>query len=387
MKDFIPKKITSEFQVSFRYEVCFTKNLFSSDNSCLRDFFKSKQILETLKKLLVVLDLGVFHNHPNLSEEIQSYFQNQIPNLQFIEKILVIPGGEECKNQTSHFDSVISAINMYGIDRHSYVMCIGGGALLDMVGYAAAVSHRGIRLIRIPTTVLSQNDSGVGVKNSINYDGKKNFLGTFAPPVAVFNDSQFLVSLDDRDWRSGISEAVKVSLIKDKSFFEWLENNAFHCNNRVLDVMESLIYQCANLHVHHISSGDPFEFGSSRPLDFGHWFAHKLEYLSNFTIRHGEAVAVGIALDSIYSYLMGYLNEYDLKRIIELLLKFGFTFNDPVLKEKGKENLSIALEEFREHLGGKLTLLMLDGIGSPREIYEMNEDKLLKAFVRLLQIR
>ncbi|TGM05546.1 3-dehydroquinate synthase [Leptospira jelokensis] len=387
MNEEFPNKITSEFQVSFRYEVFFTQHLFDSENVCLKDFFDHDGVSGSEKKVLVVTDAEVVKYHPHLISEIKTYFRNKIPHLQLIEPILKIVGGEECKNQTVHWETIVSAINTYSVDRHSYVMGIGGGAILDLVGYAAAVSHRGIRLIRIPTTVLSQNDSGVGVKNSINFYGKKNFLGTFAPPVAVFNDCHFLTSLEERDWRSGVAEAIKVALIKDKLFFEWLETNSDSCTKRELSVMQSLIYQCANLHMSHISQGDPFEFGSSRPLDFGHWFAHKLEYLSNFSIRHGEAVACGIALDSIYSNLIGLLRAEDLDRIIQLLKKFGFSFDHRALVQNGYKNLPSALREFREHLGGKLTLLMLNGIGSSTEIYEVNEAHLQTAFSRLLEMK
>ena len=132
-----------------------------------------------------------------------------------------------------------------------------------MVGYAATVAHRGIKHIRIPTTVLSQNDSGIGVKNGINYKGKKNFLGTFAPPAAVFNDNQFLLTLSDRDYRSGISEAIKVALIKDHDFFLWLENNADALVKRDVEAMDYLIKRCAQLHLEHIGGADPFETGSA----------------------------------------------------------------------------------------------------------------------------
>ncbi|TGM70799.1 3-dehydroquinate synthase [Leptospira levettii] len=378
------KRIQSEFQVSYRYEVFFTKHLFALENLVLQNFFGLQEPEGVKKKVLVVVDEGILVHQKHILESIHSYFETNVTSVQLVKTILTIPGGENSKNQSESWKLVSSAISEYGIDRHSYVMAIGGGAFLDMVGFATAVSHRGIRLLRVPTTVLSQNDSGVGVKNSINYFGKKNFLGTFAPPIAVFNDSSFLVSLDERDWRSGIAEAVKVSLIKEESFFCWIESNVNSLVNRNMVVMEQLVYDCARLHMEHIRSGDPFEFGSSRPLDFGHWFAHKLEYLSNFSIRHGEAVAVGIALDSIYSFLCGDLKESEYLRILRLLLGLGFTLDFPILLEKGKENLEIALEEFREHLGGKLTLLMLNGIGKPKEVYHMDQSILMSAFETLV---
>src|SRR5204862_561409 len=133
--------------------------------------------------------------------------------------------GERVKNKHDWVLRVHHAIERAGLCRHSFLAAVGGGAVLDMAGLAAATAHRGIRHIRIPTTVLSQNDSGIGVKNGVNAFGKKNFLGTFAPPFAVINDSGFLTTLDDRDWRSGIAEAIKVALIKDAPFFNFIKTN------------------------------------------------------------------------------------------------------------------------------------------------------------------
>src|SRR4029079_4140447 len=113
-----------------------------------------------------------------------------------------------------------------GLDRHAFVMAVGGGALLDLVGYAAATTHRGGRLLRVPTTVLAQNDSGVGVKNGVNAFGVKNLVGTFAPPFAVINDLRFLQTLEPRERVAGMAEAVKVALVRDASFFEWMEAEA-----------------------------------------------------------------------------------------------------------------------------------------------------------------
>ncbi|MDQ2656276.1 MAG: 3-dehydroquinate synthase, partial [Bacteroidota bacterium] len=255
----------------------------------------------------------------------------------------------------------------------SYLVAIGGGSVLDVAGYAAAVSHRGIRHIRIPTTVLSQNDSGVGVKNGINYFNKKNFLGTFAPPVAVFNDNHFLTTLDDAEWRSGISEAIKVALIKDAVFFDWIEANASRMAARDMDAMQYQIRRCAELHLQHIAGADPFESGSSRPLDFGHWSAHKLEQLSDFTIRHGEAVSIGIALDTAYSFLSGRLAESSMRRVLQVIKTLGLPLTDPMLEvTDSKSPLLDGLNEFREHLGGRLTIMLLRDIGKGEEVHKMD---------------
>nr|WP_299417679.1 3-dehydroquinate synthase [uncultured Emticicia sp.] len=370
--------IQQAFQVPYSFDIIFTKNIFSTDNQAFNNFLNNFGDTRFQKKILFLIDNGVAENHLSLIESIKTYFSNNT-NITLVDEILVMPGGEIVKNDSQYLDQTLLAINKYGIDRHSFVAAIGGGAFLDMVGYASTIAHRGVKHIRIPTTVLSQNDSGVGVKNGVNFLGKKNFLGTFSPPVAVFNDSTFLNSLSERDWRSGISEAVKVALIKDLPFFEWLEINALSMAKREMEVMQEQIFRSAALHTNHISSGDPFEMGSARPLDFGHWAAHKLEYLTNFEIRHGEAVAIGIALDSIYSQLLGLISQEEVNRIITLLKNLGFTLYHEKLGENDKLNLWEGLNEFREHLGGQLTITILEKLGKGREIHEVNFELMKQA--------
>ena len=358
------------FSVRFEYKVYFTKGLFSPDNEVFRSFFKTNG--SVIPKILFVVDDGVVNHHPNLLNQIRAYFST-LASVKLIDDIIVVPGGEQVKNSEEHFNTVVKATHTYGIDRHSYIAAIGGGSVLDVVGFASAVSHRGIRHIRIPTTVLSQNDSGVGVKNGINYFNKKNYLGSFAAPVAVFNDSNFLTTLDDAEWRSGISEAIKVALIKDAKFFEWIESNAARLVQRDMEAMHYLIHRCAEMHLDHIASGDPFEMGSSRPLDFGHWSAHKLEQLSDFSIRHGEAVATGIALDSAYSFLSGRLDEASMLRVVDLIERLGFQVTHPLLEVKDENSALLkGLSEFREHLGGRLTIMLLRAIGKGEEVNEMD---------------
>lgn len=371
------------FSVRFTYTVFFTERLFETTNPLIADFLTQQATDETRKKLLFVIDSGVVASHPDVLTGIKTYFAQHADLVDLIPEFLLIPGGEIAKNEPAIVEKIVDAIDRYGIDRHSYVAALGGGSVLDLVGYAAAISHRGIRHIRIPTTVLSQNDSGVGVKNGVNYRGKKNFLGTFVPPIAVFNDSAFLTTLDDRDWRSGISEAVKVALIKDKGFFEWIEANAQSLAARDMVAMQTLIHQCAQMHLQHIASGDPFEMGSSRPLDFGHWSAHKLEQLTNFELRHGEAVAIGIALDSLYSQQLGWLTKTDINRILTTLRTLGFALYHPMLDADNSAGVLKGLAEFREHLGGQLTIMLLKRIGQGVEVHDMDTNRIRQAIATL----
>lgn len=366
--------LQQSFSVKFEYKVFFTSNLFDLSNTLFNDFLMGFASAESAKKILFVVDQDVLKALPNLAEQINGYFEIY-KTVQLVSEIISIPGGEVAKNDEVYLSQLLDTINMYGIDRHSYVVAIGGGSILDLVGYASAIAHRGVKHIRIPTTVLSQNDSGVGVKNSINYFGKKNFLGTFVPPVAVFNDDQFLLTLSDRNWCSGIAEAIKVALIKDSAFFEWLEFNAAKLVARDMDTMGYLIKRCAELHLNHIAGLDPFERGSSRPLDFGHWSAHKLEQLTNFAVLHGEAVALGIALDTVYSNLSGLLSTEETHRVISLLKKIGFDITHPLLEvTTANSPILLGLQEFREHLGGRLTIMLLNKIGEGIEVHEINTE-------------
>ncbi|MBC6430692.1 3-dehydroquinate synthase [Nostoc sp. HG1] len=369
--------IHQRVSVTFNYEVYFTKNLFELKNPTLAQVITADGEAKP-KKVVAIVDAGILQHQPEFVKQLVAYTKFYAEIVAIAAEPMIISGGEAAKNDRTLVDQIHQQIEAAGLCRHCYVLAIGGGAVLDLVGYAAATAHRGIRLIRIPTTVLAQNDSGVGVKNGINAFGKKNFLGTFAPPYAVINDSAFLTSLDDRDWRSGIAEAVKVALIKDANFFDFIHSHTAALARRDMDTMQQVIYRCAQLHLEHIAnSGDPFEMGSSRPLDFGHWAAHKLEHLTNYRLRHGEAVAIGIALDSTYSYLVGLLDCSEWQQILSTLSALGFTLYVPELVEKLSQLehphcLFRGLTEFREHLGGELTLMLLQRIGKGIEVHEVD---------------
>ncbi len=383
------RTIQQSFQVQFNYGVFFTEKLFAIDNPVLLNVLQQDGKTER-SKLMFVIDSGVAATYPSLVNDIIAFTDYHAADVKLTTAPLLVPGGEACKNDPQFVQDLLHAVNDFGVCRHSYMVAIGGGALLDMAGFAAAIAHRGIRLIRVPTTVLAQNDSGVGVKNSVNAFDKKNFLGTFTTPVAVINDSDFLLGLEDRDWRSGISEAVKVALIKDAAFYNFIKENTAKLAARDMPAMQDLIYRCAEMHMQHIAGKDPFERGSSRPLDFGHWAAHKLEQLTNYKLRHGEAVAIGIALDVVYATRAGMLPQQDCEDILELLTALGFELYAPELLQQSDapgEGLSIVkgLSEFREHLGGQLTIMLLRKIGEGVEVHEMDEQLVTEAVKHLQQ--
>ena len=378
--------IQRAIQVGFQLRVFFTQGVFAPANPLLRDILLPDQSVR-VHGVIVVLDESLAQAQPLLPAQIESYFATASEHLKLVCPPIIVEGGERTKNSYFHVSEIHSHIDRYHIDRHSYLIAVGGGALLDMVGLAAATAHRGVRHVRIPSTTLSQADSGVGVKNGINAFGKKNFIGTFTPPFAVVNDSDLLQSLPDRDKRAGYVEAVKVALIRNQEFFEAIEADAIKLCAFEPQAMQRLIHRCAELHLHHIAtSGDPFEFGSARPLDFGHWAAHKLEQLSEYKMRHGEAVAVGIALDVIYSRNSGFLDAASAERILQLLETLGFELyaNELLHADSGHSLILLnGLEEFREHLGGELAITLLKTIGQGFEVHEMNLPKVVEAIYEL----
>jgi len=364
------------------YSVLFTRDVFAGDNQLLAGLMRDQGASHA--NTLFVLDEGLASRRRDLEGLIAAYVDSHddIFAPWNGRRLLVVPGGERVKNGPEISDAILQRIDRLGIDRHGYAIGIGGGAVLDATGFAAAVAHRGVRHIRIPTTTLAQNDAGIGVKNGINRFGKKNFCGVFMPPHGVINDAAFLDSQDDRDFRAGFAEAVKVALVKDPEFFDWIEAHAERLVGRDPGAVEHLVHRCAALHLDHIcQGGDPFEQGASRPLDFGHWSAHRLEMMSQGRIRHGEAVAVGIALDTIHSRNTGLLPAQSQRRIQTLLSGLGFTLDVPELADA--EQLLRGLQEFREHIGGPLTIMLLAEIGRGVEVNQIDVDLMRRSLCEL----
>ena len=364
-----------QFAVPFEFPVVFTEDIFRPTNATLLDAMRRLEP-DKRHKFLVFVDQGLLSVHADLIDRIKAYAEHNKAHVDLVAEPIAVPGGEKVKSDLHFVEDMQRALYENHIDRHSYAIAIGGGAVLDAVGLAAATTHRGVRHIRIPTTVLSQNDSGVGVKNGVNHYGQKNFVGTFAPPFAVLNDLDFAMSLGDRDKIAGMAEAVKVALIRDRSFYQWLEKNsdALAIFDRV--AMAKMIRRCAELHMRQIGTGgDPFETGSARPLDFGHWSAHKLEGMTNYHVRHGEAVAIGIALDARYSVLSGLLEPGHEERICVLLEHLGFKLWTSAIEKKSPSGELVVVEglrDFQEHLGGELTITLLQDLGVGVEVHEMD---------------
>ena len=363
--------------VTFQHRIRFSKEVLDPANPCLAALFADDDDAQ----VIVFIENELFRHFPHIERELQQWFAS-VPSLT-LAGVVRAEGGEYCKRSETVCREAMDAIERAKIDRHSYVWAIGGGAFLDVIGFAAATAHRGIRLVRFPTTTLSQDDSGVGVKNGINLYRKKNFLGAFAVPYAVVNDFRYLYTQPAQLCREGLVEAVKVALVKDGDFFSWIEQNAQALAALEPAVLEECVERSATLHARHIAEGgDPFEMGSSRPLDYGHWAAHKAEQLSDFRLSHAQAVSVGIVLDTLYAVEIGYLTEEQGQRVIAVLTALQLPLWDSAFGVRSVDtgNLAIldGLDEFREHLGGRLTIMLLTDLGQGIDVHEMDASLITK---------
>lgn len=358
-------RIDQTFDVRYSYPVCFTRRTFSPDNSLLAELMQTPA--QGVKaRALFVIDSGVTGSRADRIESIERYAREHADAFELARSPVIVRGGEAAKHGLQEVEVVYDLVREFQLCRHSYIVAVGGGAVLDAIGYASATAHRGIRLIRMPSTVLGQNDAGIGVKNAVNWHGRKNFVGTFAPPFAVVNDFDLLASAPAAVRRAGIAEAIKVALIRDETFFAQLHRQRLKLAMLAPHAMEPMIVRCAELHLTQIrDAGDPFERGSARPLDFGHWSAHKLEEISHHRLLHGEAVAIGMALDTLYSRRLGLIGSAAADLVLETLRDIGFTLDDAALDELDVDR---ALDDFREHLGGRLCITLLNRIGEGVEV-------------------
>ncbi|MBG83531.1 MAG: 3-dehydroquinate synthase [Phycisphaerae bacterium] len=378
----LQKSVDGTFSIPWTHRVRFTHDAFSEGNDVLMAVVPED--MEQVR-LCTVIDEGLLEARSDLIESLNQWQQRHSPRVQFTGPPVIIPGGESTKNGWSSFETVAAAINDQHVCRRSLVLIIGGGAVLDAAGFAASTSHRGIDVIRMPSTTLSQGDAGIGIKNGINAFGVKNFLGNFSPPLAVINDLSLLESLDEAHWRGGLSEAVKVALLKHPPLLDYIEQSSGRLRSRDLSAMETVMLASARLHMDHIvNGGDPFENQHARPLDLGHWAAHRIEAISQWSVPHGDAVAMGLAIDLEYTVRINRLDRTLVDRVVGCLRSLGFLgscdyLNDGMAVLKG-------MEEFREHLGGRLTIPTITAAGTILELHEIDSSIMLEAIASVNEL-
>lgn len=310
----------------------------------LKKYIKSKQVLVVTNSTIAPF-----------------YLDTVIENLSgFQIEVIELPDGEQYKN-LEHVNLIFDKLLESKFSRNATLIALGGGVVGDMCGFAAACYQRGVSFIQIPTTVLAQVDSSVGGKTGVNHSLGKNMIGAFYQPKCVIADMDVLDTLDDRQLVAGIAEIIKYGLIRDETFFRWLEENISALVARDKKALAFVIERsCINKA--EIVAEDEFESGVRAILNLGHTFGHAIETGVGYgEYLHGEAVAIGMCLAADLSRRLGWIEQSEVSRIVKLLE----LANLPVLPPK-----QMQVSEFidlmsvdKKNIDGEIRLILLKSIG------------------------
>jgi 3-dehydroquinate synthase len=245
-----------------------------------------------------------------------------------IPNFVITPPGETSKNITTVI-SIIEAMEQAYLGRDTLIIALGGGTVGDIAGFAAAVFKRGVQVIQIPTTTVSQADSSVGGKTGVDSSLSKNAFGAFWHPAHVYIDVATLVSLDDRQYRAGLVESVKHAIIADSEYFDFLEKNIDSILKRKFDMLEKIAYLNCRIKGNVVEE-DPYEKNKRRILNYGHTIGHAVESASGFELLHGEAVAIGIIAAGMIEQEKGLANNERIERVRKMLKKLGVPVKLPI---------------------------------------------------------
>ena len=379
------------FSVPYTQRVLFTRDVFGSANTVLRDLLAGARMDGRVTKALGFVDSHVAEANPGMLQSLQSYAARHPDVFTFAAAPALITGGEACKNDFALVEQCWGAINDAGLDRHSFVFVIGGGAVLDLVCFAASTAHRGIRHVRFPTTTLSQGDGGVGVKNGVNYFGKKNWIGTFAVPYAIVNDFAFLDTLPPREKRCGLIEAIKVALIRDAEFLPLAGGARGVTWPR--SIHRSWNRPCSAARSCTSSTSPPTATLSSRARrvrstsDTGRRTSWSRSRTSRWRMARPSPSAWRWTCSTRSRPASS--TPRPRERVLALIERVGFRIFEPELlarDARGELTILAGLEEFREHLGGELTVTLVPEIGRKIEVHEM-DSQLIVAALEDLSIR
>ena len=294
-------------------------------------------------------------------------------------QILTLPAGEDHKNLDT-----IAKIYQYLIENHydrkSYLIALGGGVIGDMAGFAAATFLRGIDYIQVPTTLLAQADSSIGGKTGVDFRGYKNMVGAFKMPSLVFANVDFLKSLDKRQFSAGFAEVMKHGIIRDESYYEWLLEHTDEINARSSSVLHQMLYR-SNEIKRDVVERDPYEKQERMLLNFGHTIGHAIEKYSNFTLFHGECVALGCVAAAYISYKRGYIDAEQCYEIRDMFVPFGLPIT---LDRVDPEAILTLTKSDKKMANGHIRFILLHAIGDAFIDETVTDEEILDAVRQLI---
>ncbi len=271
----------------------------------------------------------------------------------------VLPDGERFKTM-EHWNGILDALMEARLSRNEPLAALGGGVVGDMAGFAAACYRRGIPFVQIPTTLLAQVDSSVGGKTGINHPHGKNMIGAFWQPRLVWIDPEVLRTLDARELRAGLAEAVKYGLIRDAGLFDWIHANAHGLLALEAGAISRLIHESCR-HKAEVVTADETEQGVRALLNLGHTFGHAIEAMSGYArYLHGEAVAIGTRMAARLSERLGVAPQGVEARILEVYARLGL---DARVPDYPAERWLDAMGHDKKNIGSRIRYVLLRDIG------------------------
>lgn len=371
---------TNYYELPVEYTVEIHKSILSPENPTLATSFMPPG----LRRRFCVVDETV---HSLYGSQISKYFAAHKVDL----KLVLIKGEEENKI-FSAVEKIVNAVAEFGLLRREPIVAIGGGCVLDVVGFAASAYRRGVPYIRVPTTLLAIVDASVGVKCGVDWDhptmgGLKNRLGAFYPPCAAFLDKSFIATQDERNLINGLGEIMKLALVRSMELFQLLELHGKHLVNQKFQTDHPAADRIIELSIQIMLEElgpNLWEYRLERCVDYGHTFSKILEMSANPSIMHGEAVNVDGFLCVTLSHRMGWISVETRNRIFATMNSIGLPTWNPACTLK---LLNKAISDGIEHRHGKLRMPLVKGdIGSYGFVNECSEDDLKDVIEEVLQL-
>ncbi|MBM3208457.1 MAG: 3-dehydroquinate synthase [Chlamydiae bacterium] len=334
-------------QASFRY------NPVHSHIFIEKQFYKNNEIVslitEKSKQTVVIVD---------------SYIDQRVLDLivNTLKPSLVVPVDCKEENKSRESKATLEDILLANhIHKDCTIICIGGGMLCDLVGFLASTYLRGVDLVLVPTTLLCMTDAAIGGKTAVNIRNIKNVIGTFYPARLVIVDPAFLLTLPETELQSGIAEVIKYGLIMDQGLFQLIKDSYHLFQNKDIPFFEDIIQRSITSKIS-VTERDLLDCGIRQTLNFGHTIGHGLEAFFNFKITHGQAIAIGMCIESYISFEKGFLSRHEVTILYDTFLKYEFPLH--LASQIDIETLFGIMVSDKKSTSDTIRIICLESIGS-----------------------
>jgi 3-dehydroquinate synthase len=349
------------------------------------DIIVGNNIISLLGKYLIKLNLGsdaYVITNPLIKKKYGSTLNKVLKKSGFTVRFKLVPDSEESKSiETS--SAVIKDIAHYDKSKRIFIIAFGGGVIGDLAGFVASVYRRGIPYIQVPSTLLAQVDSSIGGKTAVDLAEGKNLIGVFYQPRLVFSESGFLKTLALRQIRSGLAEAIKYGLIKDRQLFAYIQKKYKDILALRPYALEHIISRSSYIKANIVSRDEREEKGLRTILNFGHTIGHAIETASRYqAYNHGEAIAVGMLIASDISKSLNLINDKVLKTVEVAIKAVGL----PTKIEKVPlANIINAHYHDKKFIGAKRRFVLIKGIGEAKIVENIPLEIIRKAIKKRIK--